>query len=78
VTDAARLAVAARTETMETGEWVNEVPVRIAEAVVAHASGGLRLAREHFTAAVVTGEEQGAHALARRAQAVAAAIGMRL
>jgi hypothetical protein len=78
VIDAGRLAVAARTETVETGERVNEVPVRIAEAVVAHASGDRRLARDHFTAAVVTGEQQGAHGLARRAQAVAAELSVPL
>jgi DNA-binding SARP family transcriptional activator len=72
VADAAELAVGARRQIIETGEAVNEVPVSIAEGVVAFAAGDARRAAERLAAAVAAGERQGAHALARRAEAVAA------
>ncbi|MGD9996361.1 MAG: BTAD domain-containing putative transcriptional regulator [Ilumatobacteraceae bacterium] len=72
VADAAELTVGARQQIVETGEAVNEVPVCIAEGVVAAAAGDTTRAVERLTAAVTAGDRQGAYALARRAEAVAA------
>jgi hypothetical protein len=74
VADAGEFAAGARLQTDETGEAWNEVTVCIAEAVVAHARGDEDRARDRLAAAIVTGHEQGAHALARRAEAVAAEL----
>jgi DNA-binding SARP family transcriptional activator len=78
VADAAELAAGARQQIVETGEAVNEVPVGIAEGVVAFAAGDTRRAAEHLAAAVAAGERQGAHALARRAEAIAADLAVDL
>ena len=71
VADAAELAAGARQQIVETGETVNEVPVLIAEGLVAYAAGDTRRTAEHLTEAVATGERQGALALARRAETLA-------
>jgi DNA-binding SARP family transcriptional activator len=78
VGDAEQLAAGARQEIVDTDELINEVPVRIAEAVVAHASGHTQRAAEHLAEAEATGRRQGAHALAERARATAAELGVNL
>ena len=78
VTDAAELALGARTEITETGEAVNEIPVCIAEAVVAGAGGDLNAAAAHLVAAIRAGEAQRATALAARARTVAAELSVPL
>jgi DNA-binding SARP family transcriptional activator/tetratricopeptide (TPR) repeat protein len=78
VADAAELAASARQQIIETGEAINEVPVRIAEGVVAVAAGDTGHAAERLAAAVAAGERQGAHALARRAEAIAADLAVDL
>jgi tetratricopeptide (TPR) repeat protein len=72
--DAAELAAGARQQIIETGEAANEVPVHIAEGVVAFAAGDRQRAAEHLEAAFAVGHRQGAHALADRALAVSAAL----
>ncbi|MCZ7528718.1 MAG: AAA family ATPase [Acidimicrobiia bacterium] len=74
VPDAAELVAGARLQTDETREGWNEVTVCIAEGVVAYHSGDKERATERLAAAVATGTEQGAHALVRRAGAVAAEL----
>ncbi len=76
--DAAELTAGARQQIVDTGEAVNEVPVRIAEGVVAFAGGDTRRAAERLAAAVAAGERQGAHALAQRAEAIAAGFAVDL
>ena len=76
--EAAELVAGARQQIADTGEVVNEVPVRIAEGLVAFAAGDATRALERLTAAVAVGEEQGAHALARRAESLAADLGIGL
>ncbi len=71
LTDATTLAAAARHEVIDTGELVNDIPVRIAEARVAAAGGDSTSASEHLTAAIRAGGRQGAQALADRAARVA-------
>ena len=78
VGDAAEHVTAARQEILDTGEAVNEVPVGIAEGVVAFAAGDTRRAAQHLVAAVATGHRQGAHALAQRASEVAAELSLDL
>jgi tetratricopeptide (TPR) repeat protein len=78
VAEAAELATGARQQVVDTGEVVDEVPVRVAEGVVALAGGDTRRAVECLSAAVAAGEQQGAHAFARRAEAVAADLGLDL
>ncbi len=78
VNEAAELAAGARQQIVETGEVVDEVPVRIAEGVVAFAAGDTGRAAEHLSAAVAIGKTQGAHALARRAAEVAADLAVDL
>ena len=72
--DATELAAGARLQTDESGEGWNEVTICIAEGVVAAASGNQERARERLTAAVTTGKEQGADALADRAAAILARL----
>lgn len=76
VAEAAELVTGARRQNDETGEGWNEVTVSIAEGVVAHVGGDVGRAEERLRAAVTTAQEQGAHALGRRAQAVAAELGI--
>ena len=71
LSDATTLAAGARHEVIDTGEAVNDIPVRIAEARVAAAGGDSTAASEHLTAAIRAGHRQGAHALADRAASVA-------
>ncbi len=52
--------------------------MRIAEAVVASASGDKHGASAHLVAAIRTGREQSAYALQRRARAVAAKLSIPL
>jgi hypothetical protein len=78
VAEAAELVVGARQQIVETGEAVNEVPVRIAEGLVAAAAGDPGRAVDDLAAAVAAGEQQGANALARRAEAVAAELELQL
>jgi hypothetical protein len=78
VADAAELAAGARTQVVESGETVDEVPVSIAEGRVAFATGDLGRATERLAAAVAIGERQGAHALARRAERVAVDLALDL
>lgn len=73
--DASILATAARRELTDTGEAVDEVLVRIAEARVACAAGDVAAAGDHITAATRIGHEQGAHALADRAAGIAVELG---
>ncbi|HEU5083565.1 MAG TPA: AAA family ATPase, partial [Acidimicrobiales bacterium] len=75
VADAAELVAGARRLTDETGEGWNEVTVCIAEAVVAHSTGDGARAGERLRAAFAAAQEQGAHGLGRRAEAVAAELG---
>ena len=72
VAEAAELVAGARAQADESGEGWTEVTVCIAEGVVAFASGDKERAAERLAAAIATGDEQGDHALARRAEAVAA------
>jgi len=75
VAEAAELVAGARLQSDEAGEGWNEVTVCIAEGVVAHAAGDGARAGERLRTAVATAEAQGAHALGRRAEAVAAELG---
>jgi hypothetical protein len=74
VAEATELVAGARLQNDETGEGWNDVTICIAEAVVAHAGGDADRARERFATAIEIGDEQGAHALARRAESVAAEL----
>jgi DNA-binding SARP family transcriptional activator len=78
VTDAAELAAGARRQLVETGELVNEVPVCIAEGLVAMAAGDATRAAMRLATAVEAAERQGAHALARRAAKLATDLGLDL
>lgn len=78
VADAAELVAGARQQIIDTGEAVNEVPVGITEALVAHAAGDTRRAIEHLAVAAAVGQRQGAHALARQASDVADSLGVDL
>jgi hypothetical protein len=78
ITDAAELVAGARLLTDEMHDGWNEVTVCISEGVVAYHSGDRERASERLAAAVATGIEQGAHALARRAESVAAALPVEL
>jgi hypothetical protein len=78
VAEAAEFVAGARLHTDETGEAWNEVTVCIAEGVVAHTRGDESRAAERFAAAIAAGHDQGAHALARRAETVAAELSVAL
>lgn len=75
IPDAAELVAGARRLTDEAREGWNEVTVCIAEGVVADATGDPTRAVERLRAAHRVAELQGAHALGRRAEAVAAELG---
>ncbi|MFN0030175.1 MAG: hypothetical protein ACKV2O_23735 [Acidimicrobiales bacterium] len=55
ISDAAAHVAAARQDIIDTGEGTNELPVRIAEGVLAHAQGDTDLARQHFITAIRAG-----------------------
>jgi len=78
LSDATSLAAAARHEVIDTGELVNDIPVRIAEARVAAAGGDSTAASEHLTAAIRAGRRQGAQVLADRAARVAGELDLAL
>lgn len=78
VADATELVAGARQQIIDTGEAVNEVPVCIAEALVAYAAADTQRATDHLARAVAVGERQGAHALARQATDEADTLGVDL
>jgi DNA-binding SARP family transcriptional activator len=78
VADATELVAGARQQIIDTGEAVDEVPVSIAEALVAFAAADTRRAADHLARAVAVGERQGAHALARQASDEADSLGVDL
>jgi predicted ATPase len=78
VTEAAEVVAGARLQNDETGEGWNDVTIFTAEAVVAHAAGDTARATERMAAGIARGHEQRAHGLVRRAESVAAELGIAL
>lgn len=69
--EATELISGARRLNDETGEGWNDVTIMIAEGVLAHAGGDTDRASERLHAAIAVGTDQGARALADRAQHIA-------
>ena len=78
VNEAAEVVAGARLQNDETGEGWNDVTIFIAEAVVGHAAGDSARATERMAAGTAHGHEQEAHGLIRRAESVAAELGIAL
>ena len=70
-----RFITAAFDELRARGEQWNEAPIHNAAAVVAHAAGDDERADEQLQLAVDVATRQGAHAIARRAERLAAEWG---
>jgi hypothetical protein len=76
VKEAAELVAGARMQNDETGEGWNDVTICTAEAVVAHAVGDATRASDRMSAGIARGQQQQAHGLIRRAESVAAELGI--
>lgn len=78
VNEATELVTGARRQADELPQGCEEVVLRIAEGVVAALAGDLDRAAGRLAAAVALGDRDGAHAFARRAEAVAADLSVPL
>lgn len=76
--EAAEVVAGARLQNDETGEGWNDVTICTAEAVVAHAAGDATRASVRMAAGIARGQEQEAYGLIRRAESVAAELGIAL
>jgi hypothetical protein len=76
VSEAAELGSGARRMVDELGMGWEQIPLLVAEAVIALGAGDRERSAERFAAAVRVADDSGCHALARRAEATAAALGI--
>jgi tetratricopeptide (TPR) repeat protein len=78
VVEATEVVAGARRQFHEFGMAWEEIPLLVAEGVIAHASGDMSLAAERLATAVRVADDDGCHALARRAEATACELGVDL